>query len=125
MKKRALSKVPVERESKKAILKETQDEPSAPISSPIQEAVPVYRKNPSPKYPRMARRRGYEGTVVMEVLVNRDGSVEELRLYESSGYTVLDRSAMNSVKKWLFHPGKRGDKEVDMWVKVPVRFQLK
>jgi len=119
------SGVPKERESKKAILKETQDEPSASISSPIQEAIPVYRKNPSPKYPRMARRRGYEGTVVMEVLVNREGRAEDLRLYESSGYPVLDRSAMNSVKNWLFYPGKRGDKEVDMWVKVPVRFKLK
>lgn len=119
------SGVPKKRESKKAILKETQDEPSESISSPIQEAIPVYRKNPSPKYPRMARRRGYEGTVVMEVLVNREGRVEDLRLYESSGYPVLDRSAMSSVKKWLFQPGKRGDKEVDMWVKVPVRFRLK
>lgn len=120
-----VSGVPKEMESKKAIMKEKQDEPSEPISSPIREAIPVYRKNPTPKYPRMARRRGHEGTVVMEVLVNRDGRVEDLRLYESSGYPMLDRSAMDSVKNWLFYPGKRGDKEVDMWVKVPVRFQLK
>jgi len=119
-----LSGVHKEKESKKTILKETQDEPSEPTPSSIQEAIPVYRKNPSPKYPRMARRRGYEGTVVMEVLVNREGKVKDLRLYESSGYPVLDRSAMNSVKKWLFHPGKRGDKAVDMWVKGPVRFRL-
>ncbi len=120
-----LSEVHKEKESKKTILKETQDEPSESTPSSIQEAIPVYRENPSPKYPRMARRRGYEGTVVMEVLVNREGRVEDLRLYQSSGYPVLDRSAMSSVKKWLFQPGKRGDKEVDMWVKVPVRFRLK
>ena len=120
-----LSSVPKKMEREKAITEETQDESSEPISPPIKEAIPVYRKNPIPKYPRMARRRGYEGTVVMEVLVNRDGRVEDLRLYESSGYKVLDRSAMESVKNWLFYPGKRGNEEVAMWVKVPVRFQLK
>jgi protein TonB len=92
---------------------------------PIREAIPLYRKNPSPKYPRIARRRGYQGTVVIEALVNREGKVEDLRLSHSSGYRVLDRAAMKSVKNWLFEPGRRGDEEVEMWVKIPVRFQLK
>ena len=91
----------------------------------IREAVPVYRKNPSPKYPRVARRRGYQGTVIMEVLVNREGRVEDLRLSRSSGYTVLDKRAMSSVKNWLFEPGMREDEKVEMWVKVPIRFRLR
>jgi protein TonB len=97
--------------------------PSSP--PPLREAVPLYRKNPSPKYPRIARRRGYQGTVVIEALVNREGKVEDLRLSHSSGYRVLDRAAMRSVKNWVFEPGRRGDEEVEMWVKIPVRFQLK
>lgn len=99
-----------------------QGQPSPP---PIREAIPIYRNNPSPKYPRVARRRGYQGTVVIEALVNREGKVEDLRLFHSSGYRVLDRAAMKSVKNWVFEPGRRGDEEVEMWVKIPVRFQLK
>ena len=99
--------------------------PEIPPPPPIREAIPVYRKNPSPKYPRVARKRGYQGTVIMEVLVNREGRVEDLRLFESSGYTVLDRAATASVKNWLFEPGMRGDEKVEMWVKVPIRFRLK
>ncbi|MBW1768802.1 MAG: energy transducer TonB [Deltaproteobacteria bacterium] len=95
------------------------------LNTNIREAVPVYRKNPSPKYPRAARRRGYQGTVIMEVLVNREGRVEDLRLFRSSGYTVLDKRAMSSVKNWLFEPGMRGDEKVEMWVKVPIRFRLR
>lgn len=95
-----------------------------PSPAPLVEAVPVYRKNPAPRYPLAARRRGYEGTVVLEVLVNKSGRVEDLRLFRSSGYEVLDRAAMKSVQGWVFKPARRGDQVVEMWVKVPIRFQL-
>ena len=89
------------------------------------EAVPLYKVNPLPEYPRIARKRGYQGTVVLEVLVDQNGRVGDLRLFTSSGYSILDRKAMASVKRWLFEPGMKGDKKVDMWVRVPVRFELK
>jgi protein TonB len=90
----------------------------------VHEATPLYRRNPVPEYPLLARKRGYQGTVVLEVLVNREGKVEELTLSASSGYAVLDQAALTCVKAWLFDPGTRGGDKVDMWVKVPVRFQL-
>lgn len=90
----------------------------------LREAMPLYRINPAPKYPRIARRRGYQGTVVLEVLVDRNGRVGDLRVSTSSGYKILDRAALASVKDWAFEPGMRGDQKVEMWVRVPVRFQL-
>jgi protein TonB len=90
----------------------------------VHEATPLYRRNPVPEYPLIARKRGYQGTVVLEVLVNREGKVKELTLSASSGYSVLDQAALTGVKTWLFDPGTRGGEKVDMWVKVPVRFQL-
>jgi protein TonB len=90
----------------------------------LREAKPLYRKNPPPKYPRLARKRGYEGTVILEVLVDTRGRVGDLRVLESSGYKVLDRAASKSVKDWLFEPGKRGEEKVEMWVKIPLRFQI-
>lgn len=91
---------------------------------PVHEATPLYRRNPVPEYPLIARKRGYQGTVVLEVLVNREGKVKELTLSTSSGYSVLDQAALTSVKAWLFDPGTRGGDKVEMWVKVPVRFHL-
>lgn len=91
----------------------------------VREAIPIYRKNPPPHYPRIARRRGYEGTVVLELLVSPEGKVHECRLYQSCGYSVLDEAAMKSVRDWVFDPAMRGDKRVEMWVKVPITFQLK
>jgi protein TonB len=92
--------------------------------TPLREATPLYRRNLFPEYPMIARKRGYQGTVVLEVLVSREGRVKDLSLSASSGYSVLDHAALTSVKTWLFDPGTRGGEKVDMWVKVPVRFQL-
>jgi protein TonB len=89
------------------------------------EAVPLYLKNPPPEYPSVARRRGYEGTVVLEVFVDREGRVLDLSLFQSSGHNVLDRAAMQAVRGWLFEPARRGEEKVDMWVKVPLTFRLK
>ena len=101
------------------------DKKGPPKQSKITEAVPAYRKNPPPRYPRMARRRGCEGTVLIKVLVTREGKVKEAKVGQSSGYGVLDRSALNAVKGWLFVPGMKGDQAVEMWVTVPIRFALK
>jgi protein TonB len=72
----------------------------------------------------MARKKGYEGTVVLEVLVDENGKVDDLMLFKSSGHAILDKAAISSVKKWLFEPGTIGRKKVKMRVKVPVRFKL-
>lgn len=96
----------------------------ASTAPPLHEATPLYRRNPVPEYPLIARKRGYQGTAVLEVLVDRQGRVADLRLSASCGYSVLDQAALTSVKTWLFDPGTRGGEKVDMWVKVPVRFQL-
>jgi protein TonB len=92
---------------------------------PITFATPNYKKSSPPTYPLLARRRNYEGTVLLDVLVRRDGTVGSIRLARSSGHETLDQSAIRGVRKWTFHPGKRGDKALEMWVTIPIRFQLK
>jgi protein TonB len=87
-------------------------------------ARPLYRKNPSPRYPRQARRKGYEGTVILEVLVNQKGTVNDLRVFQSSGYEILDQSAVEAVHKWVFEPGTRNGQATKTWVRVPIRFKL-
>ena len=87
-------------------------------------ATPRYSDNPVPAYPSIARKRKYQGTVILEVFVEADGRVGDLRIVESSTHTLLDRAAMQAVKAWQFEPGRRGDLTVAMWVRVPVQFAL-
>jgi protein TonB len=62
--------------------------------------------------------------VILEVLDNPEGRVDDLKILTSSGYAVLDRSAVKSVRTWVFKPAKKGDEVVAMWVQVPVQFKL-
>jgi len=87
-------------------------------------ATPRYNENPPPVYPAIARKRNCQGTVILEVFVKEDGRVGDLRVVESSNYSLLDRAAAKAVRRWLFEPARRGDRKVSMWVNVPVRFRL-
>ena len=90
----------------------------------VQASVPLYDLNPPPHYPRAARRRNYQGTVMLDVRVTVDGSVAQVRIAKSSGHAILDRSAAKSVKGWRFSPALRAGRPIEMWVQVPVRFKL-
>ncbi len=50
-------------------------------------------------YPDMARRRGWEGTVLLGLSVESDGRLDKIHVARSSGYAVLDRSALNSLSR--------------------------
>jgi periplasmic protein TonB len=91
---------------------------------PLREAIPRYDLNPGPAYPDAARRRGAQGTVLLAVRVQRDGSVGEVKLARTSGFDLLDQAALQTVRGWRFVPGKRDDQPIEMDVRVPVRFHL-
>ena len=87
-------------------------------------AAPNYGINPLPRYPLLAREKGYEGTVYLRALVRVDGRVGQLTIDRTSGYEILDRAAVDSVKEWAFFPAKKGGKSVESWVLLPVKFAL-
>src|SRR3546814_1277229 len=64
--------------------------PPAPITPPDFNA--DYLNNPAPRYPVESRRLREQGTVAIKVLVGPEGTVQELKLAESSGHSRLDRS---------------------------------
>ena len=80
--------------------------------------------NPHPPYPLIARKKGFEGKLILEVLVNEDGSVKNTRIQKSSGYEILDTVSKETVKKWTFIPAKKKGKPVEDQVRVPIKFVL-
>jgi protein TonB len=86
---------------------------------------PTYRNAPLPPYPPFARDRGLEGFGLFDVQVLKDGRVGEVKMKQSTGATVLDEAAIQTIRSWTFEPGQRGPTAVDSWVEVPVRFSLK
>jgi len=93
--------------------------------SEILFAQPRYAENPKPLYPQEARKKGYEGEVLLRVEVLSNGRVREIEVRRSSGHEVLDRSAIAAVKQWRFVPAKKGETPIPVWVNIPVTFQLR
>jgi protein TonB len=98
--------------------------PSVPEPGAQQDATPAYLSNPAPPYPRLAREQGWEGLVLLKVLVRADGAVGDIRVERGSGHRVLDDAALQTVRRWRFLPARVGPLALSSWVRVPVRFRL-
>ena len=83
-----------------------------------------YLHNPPPDYPRMSKRLGEQGRVVVKVLIGEDGHPQKVELQTSSGFERLDKSAMEAAMRWRYVPGKRGGVAEAMWYQVPIQFTL-
>ncbi len=84
-----------------------------------------YRSAPPPEYPALAQRRGYEGTVRVQVEVDIRGRVTTASLVRSSGYDVLDAAALHAVRGWTFAPVTVDGMPREARGIVPVRFALR
>lgn len=87
-------------------------------------AEPIGIVNPAPIYPQMAKRRGYEGMVLLKVKVGKMGEVESVALDKSSGHLILDNEAIETVKGWKFKPAKSEYIPLSSTVSVPILFQI-
>jgi len=81
--------------------------------------------NRPPPYPADAFQRRLQGTVILEVRINHQGTVESLRVVESSGVDSLDQAALDAVADWRFDPAQRAGRPVEAVVNVPVRFSIR
>ncbi len=94
-------------------------------AGPLAASQLSYARAPAPPYPRAAARAGIEGTVLLKVLVDVDGSPLEVSLEQSSGDRSLDAQARNQVlKHWRFEPAMRNGRAVQAYGLVPIRFSL-
>ncbi len=100
---------------------ETPPAPKPVVSMPPRLA---HDKQAPPRYPPLARRRGWEGTAIVRLRVASDGSVRAAQLHTSSGYETLDREALRAAKRWRFQPGSRNGVAVEQWHLQPVEFRL-
>lgn len=70
-------------------------------------------------YPYLARRNGYEGTVVVSFIL-QDSSIKNISIVKSSGYSILDKSAVDAIKK--IEPLVNIRKDVK--IVIPINFSL-
>lgn len=86
---------------------------------------PLLLSRVMPDYPQQARRRGVEGLVVLEAILDLDGRIEdEVKVLQS--IPSLDQAAVEALRRWRFRPARdRENQPVRVILEVPVRFVLK
>lgn len=112
------------------------DAPPAPAAGPGEAAAaaslakahvylpPVLLQDVAPVYPDIARFRGWEGRVVLELSITIEGRVGQVEVSESSGYEQLDRAAVEAALQWRYIPARRNGEAVEARLRRTVRFQL-
>lgn len=76
------------------------------------------------KYPPVAKKNGVKGYVVLSVLVETDGSVNQVQVLESSPSGIFDSAALQGIRAWHFEPAKYKGDIVRVWAKQKIRFDL-
>lgn len=76
------------------------------------------------KYPPTAKKNGIKGYVVLSVLVEKDGSVNQVQVLESSPSGMFDSAALQGIRAWHFEPAKYKGDTVRVWAKQKIRFDL-
>lgn len=105
---------------------EAAEQQSAP--RPLQarvDAPPRPKRTIRPEYPKGARQRGEQGDVVVEMLVNAEGTVDGASVVVSSGFAELDDAALRAVRSARFTPAKSGRRSVASTARITLNFKLK
>lgn len=108
-----------------AVAEPAPDEPQAAPRQAKIDAPPRPKKAIRPEYPRLSRLRGEQGDVIVEIVVNERGTVDEVTVVASSGYSELDAAAVKAAKAAKFNPAKADGAAVRSTARLTLNFQLK
>lgn len=71
-------------------------------------------------YPKIAREMGWEGKVTVSFVVCENGYVDSIKIIESSGFGILDKNAIETIKKIARFPRP----PVEAQVIIPIVYRL-
>jgi protein TonB len=82
----------------------------------------VLFRSPAPEYPAHARSAHIEGTVILRVIVAKDGNVKDVQVI--SGDPELRAAAVDAVRKWRFKPQTADGEPIEASTFVGVNFKI-
>ncbi|MGH9416551.1 MAG: energy transducer TonB [Terriglobales bacterium] len=97
---------------------------SGPCGTGTGVTSPVLIYQPQPEYSDAARKAKFQGTCIVDVIVNADGSVGHAKVVQPLGLG-LDQKAIEAVLKWRFRPARdKNGKPVAVMAEIEVNFRL-
>jgi protein TonB len=92
---------------------------SARAEDRLEPPVPV--RTAAPLYPYELRREGVSGLVMVSVLIDEHGDVQDMKVEKATNEAFVD-PAMTALKKWKFKPAEKGGVRVPLRVSIPIKF---
>ncbi len=78
--------------------------------------------NPKPVYPPLAKAARIQGTVVLEAVISKQGTIENLSVLQ--GHPLLIQAAIDAVKQWRYKPTLLNGEPVEVITTITVNFSL-
>ena len=86
------------------------------------EEKPVIARDTQPTYPQNAINDGIEGTVVVTIVVDKNGNVTDAKIFSS--IQQLDNAALQAARAKVYSPGRISGLPVNMKMNIPIEFIL-
>ena len=96
-----------------------------PIQTDIGKLIVVYQPDADAYYPSFSKRSGEQGEVVVKLIIDETGVVEEVAMLRSSTYPRLDRAATEIGKRYRFKPFLVNGSPARISTNLAIRFNLK
>lgn len=93
-----------------------------PVGGKVQSAKLI--RQPSPVYPAIAKSARIQGTVVLQAIIGKDGTVRDLKVLSASS-PLLIQSARDAVKQWVYQPTLLDGEPVEVITEISVTFSLR
>ncbi len=90
------------------------------VSQGVSEGLLVHQVRPV--YPPLARAARIQGSVVLQAVIGKDGSIQNLRMI--SGHPMLAPAAIDAVKQWKYRPYFLNGEPVEVDTQITVNFTL-
>jgi len=96
-----------------------------PIQTDIGKLVVIYQPDADAYYPSFSKRSGEQGEVVVRLIIDETGSVEDIALLKSSTFPRLDRAASEIGRRYRFKPFLANGSPTRISTNLLIKFNIK
>lgn len=96
----------------------------AVMTEDVVDQLPLVQYREPIPYPPAAKEKNINGHVTVNILVNKTGDVDQVKLLDSQPEGIFDQVALTAVKTWSFSPAQYKGQVVSVWVKQKLKFQV-
>ena len=90
------------------------------VGGQVESAKLIFK--PQPEYPPLAKMARIQGTVRLEAIISKDGTIQDLKVIQ--GHPLLVKAALEAVQRWRYQPTLLNGEPVEVVTEIDVNYTL-